>query len=112
MQTQEMTRRERKKDETSRRIFEAALALFREKGVDATTVDEITEKADVARGTFFNYFPRKEAVFAFMAEEHVAAVREALPPMLESDAPTLEILTRTMQLGADRYMRDTSRSAM
>lgn len=106
MHIPEMTRRERKKDETRRRIFEAALALFREKGIDATTVDEITEKADVARGTFFNYFPRKEAVFAFMAEEHVAAVRELLPPMLASDAPTLEILTRAMQLAADRYMRD------
>lgn len=62
-------RRERKKEETRRRIFVAALELFHEKGFQATTVDEITERADVAKGTFFNYFPRKEAVIEYLAEE-------------------------------------------
>jgi len=62
-------RRERKKEETRHRIFEAALSLFNEKGFDATTIDDITERADVAKGTFFNYFPRKEAVVEYLAEE-------------------------------------------
>lgn len=35
----------------------AALSLFRGKGYDATTVEEITERADVAKGIFFNYLP-------------------------------------------------------
>ena len=112
MTIHEPSRRERKKDETRRRIFDAAISLFRDKGFDATTVDEITEKADVARGTFFNYFPRKEAVFAFMAEEHVSALDESLPAMLDSDASTLDVLTRAMQIGADRYMRDKEVSRM
>jgi AcrR family transcriptional regulator len=54
-------RRERKKLETRRRIYRAAMALFAEKGFDATTVDEIAERADVAKGTVFNYFPHKKA---------------------------------------------------
>lgn len=62
-------RRERKKEETRRRIFEAALALFNEKGFEATTIDDITAQADVAKGTFFNYFPRKESTIEFLAEE-------------------------------------------
>ncbi len=62
-------RRERKKEETKRRIFLSALDLFGEKGFQATTVDEICERADVAKGTFFNYFPRKEAVVEYLAEE-------------------------------------------
>lgn len=65
-------RRERKKEETRRRILEAALALFSEKGFEATTIDDITARADVAKGTFFNYFPRKEAVIEFLAEEWMA----------------------------------------
>ncbi len=62
-------RRERKKEETRRRIFEAAFKLFNDKGFDATTVDDIAELADVAKGTFFNHFPRKEAVVHFLFEE-------------------------------------------
>jgi AcrR family transcriptional regulator len=52
-------RRERKKMETHRRIYRAAMDLFTEKGFHATTVDEIAERADVAKGTVFNYFPHK-----------------------------------------------------
>ena len=67
----ELTRRERKKEETKGRIAEVALELFRRKGVEATTVEEICEKADVAKGTFFNHFPHKEAVFGFLSENWV-----------------------------------------
>jgi len=65
----EQSRRERKKEETKDRIFKAAFALFKRQGVEATTIDEICEKADVAKGTFFNYFPHKEAVFGYLAED-------------------------------------------
>src|SRR3990170_9066515 len=70
------TRRERKKEETRRRIFDAALALFNEKGFEATTIDDITARADVAKGTFFNYFPRKEAVIEFLADEWMEIAEE------------------------------------
>jgi AcrR family transcriptional regulator len=67
-------RRERKKEETKRRIFVAALELFHEKGFEHTTVDEITERADVAKGTFFNYFPHKQSVLAYLSEEWLERV--------------------------------------
>jgi len=67
----ELSRRERKKDETRQRIFREAIRLFRERGFEDTTVDEITERADVARGTFFNYFPKKEAVLAYLSEQRL-----------------------------------------
>ena len=70
-------RRERKKEETKRRIFVAALELFHEKGFEHTTVDEITERADVAKGTFFNYFPRKDAVLSYLSEEWLERVEQA-----------------------------------
>ena len=62
-------RRERKKEETKRKIFEAAVKLFTDKGFVATTVDDLAEAADVAKGTFFNYFPRKEAIVHYLFEE-------------------------------------------
>jgi AcrR family transcriptional regulator len=55
--TKSLSRRERKKLKTRQALFMAALSLFRGKGHAATTVEEITEKADVAKGTFCNYFP-------------------------------------------------------
>ena len=57
-----MTRRERKRLDTRAAIAGAALDLFEEQGYVATTIDEIAERADVARRTFFRYFPSKEAV--------------------------------------------------
>jgi len=69
-------RRERKKEETRRRITLSALELFHEKGFDATTVDEITERADVAKGTFFNYFPKKESVLEALSQEWMARAEE------------------------------------
>jgi AcrR family transcriptional regulator len=56
------SRRERKKQETRQRLIECAWRLFQELGYDDTTVEDITEDADVAKGTFFNYFVTKEAI--------------------------------------------------
>jgi AcrR family transcriptional regulator len=64
-------RRERKKEETKHRIFIAALGLFSERGFEATTIEDIVARADVAKGTFFNYFPRKEALLEYLAEEWI-----------------------------------------
>lgn len=88
----EPSRRERKKEETKRRIFEAAIGLFRTKGFEATTVDEITEKADVARGTFFNYFPKKESVLAYLSEERMTVAQANATALLSSSAPVRDRL--------------------
>ena len=61
MQQRPGGKREVGKIERRDRLYEAALALFREQGYEATTVDQITRQAGVAKGTFFNYFPTKDA---------------------------------------------------
>ena len=64
-----VSRRERKTQQQRRRVFEIALALFARHGFDEVPVEAITEKADVAKGTFFNYFPSKaDVLVAFWAE--------------------------------------------
>ncbi|MCC7353721.1 MAG: TetR/AcrR family transcriptional regulator [Anaerolineae bacterium] len=66
-----IAQRERKKRENRERIRQAALELFRRKGFTATTVEEITTAAAVAKGTFFNYFPTKEAVILDLGERQL-----------------------------------------
>jgi len=73
-----LSRRERKKLETRQALLQAAWALFRDKGFDDTTVQEITERADVAKGTFFNYFPSKDGLLGEMTLWRVSQVHEAL----------------------------------
>lgn len=58
-------------------IFQAAMRLFERKGVFDTTVEEITESADVAKGTFFNYFPSKEAILTKLADRQIGVIKQA-----------------------------------
>jgi AcrR family transcriptional regulator len=58
----EISRRERKKQETHERLFTSAMYLFQNQGYEGTSVEQITQKADVGKGTFYNYFNSKEAV--------------------------------------------------
>jgi AcrR family transcriptional regulator len=62
--TENGTRRERKKFETEQKLIRAAMELVSTHGVFDVTVEQITERADVGKGTFFNYFPTKEHLLA------------------------------------------------
>jgi AcrR family transcriptional regulator len=101
-----VSRRERKKEETRHRIFHAAVDLFRERGFQNTTVDEITEKADVAKGTFFNYFPRKETVLAYLSEERLLAIEENAGALLDEARPAREKLLDLYSTAASAYAED------
>ncbi|MDO8860290.1 TetR/AcrR family transcriptional regulator [Haliea sp. E1-2-M8] len=55
-------RREKRKLETRTRIEDAAYELFRRQGIDDTSIEQICTEADVARRTFYSYFPNKHAL--------------------------------------------------
>ncbi len=59
------------------RLYEAAVTLFREQGYEHTTVDQITRRAGVAKGTFFNYFPTKDAVLRYMGAREIGRLGAA-----------------------------------
>ncbi len=81
MDGKHLGRRERKKLETGRRIYREAMELFREKGFNATTIDEIAREADVAKGTVFNYFPQKTAFLTTSYQIWFARMMEDLGPV-------------------------------
>jgi len=88
----ELSRREQNKLDTKAKLLKAASKLFSEKGVPATTVDEIAETAEVARATFFNYFQTKHAVLHELWVEQMAVFTRAVEEQIAQPIPTRDRL--------------------
>jgi AcrR family transcriptional regulator len=69
----------RKSEETRTRILEAALALFRERGFEKTTMREIAQESDLALGAAYYYFDSKDALVMGFYER----AQHDLSPLLE-----------------------------
>jgi len=94
------SRRDRNKLRTRMRILEAARRHFTEKGVDGTTIGDVSDQADVARATFFNYFPTKAAVVSALLREQDADFSSLLMHSLEKDIPTEALLKEVFTASA------------
>ena len=82
----ENSRRERKRQQTMEHLVECAFELFSQYGYEAVTMEQIAQRADLAKGTLYKYFPVKEALVTHRMHADLAA---ALPSMQQqlSDAP-------------------------
>jgi len=102
-QIAQTSRRARRKEETRQRIIAAALELMQEKPFDQVTVEEIAERADVAKGTFFLYFPSKEQLLHAYMEEMIEDVYEFLEQLHPETAESQwEVLRQVMLYIASR----------
>jgi len=63
---------------TKRKIFEAAMELFAQKGYDATSVEEITSIVGIAKGTLYYHFSSKEEIFNFLIEEGMNLLKNSI----------------------------------
>jgi AcrR family transcriptional regulator len=68
-------RRERTKAANRAAILAAAREVFAEDGYEAAGVRDIIRRTDLASGTFYNYFPDKDAIFRALVEETGAEAR-------------------------------------
>ncbi|MCA9869859.1 MAG: TetR/AcrR family transcriptional regulator [Caldilineae bacterium] len=71
-------KRQANKQRRKEDLYSVAMDLFRRQGFDDTRVEEITQAAGVAKGTFFNYFPTKEDVLLYIGERHMSRLGSAL----------------------------------
>lgn len=78
LETSKEGRRERRAREMRRKILVSALDLFAQRGIDAVTVEEIADRADVARGTVFNHFATKDSLCHAMGELQLEALEDAI----------------------------------
>ena len=81
-------RRERRKLEVRKRIVDAAIELFDQRGFEATKVSEICERADVVNKTFFNHFPTKQHLLREIAEAQISILFDDIRLARELDGGT------------------------
>lgn len=101
--------RERRRQETTREINEAALRLFEERGVAATTVEDIAAAAGVSPRTFFRYFATKEHA-AFAPPADFVALVDGVSEAMSDGRPLLQALEATwLRLFAEMDQRSQHR---
>jgi AcrR family transcriptional regulator len=99
-------RRERRSIELRERIFRAALDLFAKQGFAETTVEDITNAADVGKGTFFNYFPSKDHILLAFAEMQLAKLRLAVEEARRATVPMPQFMRSLAALMTQEPVRN------
>jgi AcrR family transcriptional regulator len=93
--------RERRTARTRDAIVTAALELFEQRGIQGTTVDEISARADIAPRTFFRYFPTKEAVLFARAADDRERIAAALAARPETEHPFVSLTIVSSDIAAE-----------
>ncbi len=101
-----MSLREKKKIETKNKIFEVAGKLFKEKGFESTSIDEITEEAGIGKGTFFNYFPTKEALLLYFGEQKDELIYSSIENEMAGSCSTRNKIKNLLAFLAENYEKD------
>lgn len=70
------------------KILHSAAILAAQNGISATTVDEIATHAGIAKGSIYNNFSSKEAIFEALLEESFARLIETVTQVADSPSPT------------------------
>jgi AcrR family transcriptional regulator len=96
----DLSRVQRRQRETREKIFRAALELFERNGFEQTSVAEIAEAADIGKGTFFLYFPSKEAIFSHLGEMLMQIVSAAVRQGLDSGQSAAGVLEQSLMAAA------------
>jgi AcrR family transcriptional regulator len=85
-----ITRHERRRLQTRKILMQATLQLVLEKGYDAITIQNITDQADLGRGTFYIHFKDKEEVVWTMFQDLYQEMEQKAHQQLDRNMPQVE----------------------
>ena len=102
-----MPRREEKKAESRRRILEAARDVFFRDGFMPANLDEVAEKAGVAKGTLYRYFESKAELYVAVLAHNGAIFEQKMRDTLEGSLDAPEQLRRTARFYFERILPRT-----
>lgn len=96
----------RKKDKMRQQIITVAFELFRKQGFNATTMEQIAEKADIAKKTLYNYFSEKEAILSAYIQGYFEELDISLAELLTAYPDVRSRLLALFALSAEIYETD------
>jgi AcrR family transcriptional regulator len=99
-----MPRREEKKAESRRRILESARDVFFRDSFMQANLDEVAEKAGVAKGTLYRYFESKAELYVAVLAHNGAIFEEKMRETLDESLAAPEQVRRTARFYFDHYV--------
>jgi AcrR family transcriptional regulator len=103
MTTVKPTRADRRSVRNRKALLEAAEKLIAEKGFERVTIDEIAETADLAKGTFYNYFHDKSAI----AKELALVIRKEFEAKVTLAQAGIDDPAERLTVGISVFLRAT-----
>jgi AcrR family transcriptional regulator len=82
------------------------MKLFLEKGFENTTIAKITETADIATGTFYNYFQSKEDLLRYVLTQKIDEVKSSLEELSKSSISPREKISQMLLIAGKMYEDD------
>ena len=99
-----LSRVERRKARTNRRLLEVARQLFSEKGIYWAKIEDITELADQGKGTFYKYFDSKEAIICALLREGLDTLTSNTEQAVQKVPAGPKILSAAIEARVDFFL--------
>jgi AcrR family transcriptional regulator len=99
-----LSRVARRKAKTNRRLLDVARNLFFEKGIYWAKVEDITESADLGKGTFYKYFDSKETIIRVLLEEGLGELLLKTEEALHDVSSDSKILSAVIGVRVDFFL--------
>jgi AcrR family transcriptional regulator len=91
------TRQQRRTSQTHTKLLDAARQVFAERGLDLARIDEITERADVGKGTFYYHFGTKGELVNQLIRQVLGELSAAIEVKCNGASKLTEVLDSLMQ---------------
>ncbi|HJS65948.1 MAG TPA: TetR/AcrR family transcriptional regulator [Nitrospiraceae bacterium] len=99
-----LSRVARRKAKTNRRLLDVARKLFFEKGIYWVKVEDITESADIGKGTFYKYFDSKETIIRMLLEEGLDELLLKTKEAVHAASSDSKILSAVIAVRVDFFL--------
>ncbi len=98
------SRVERRKERTRKALLAVALALFHEKGIFWTKIEDITERADIGKGTFYQYFETKEVLLEVLLQQGLDGLLARTAEAIQGVQNGPDVLTQIIKAHLDFHL--------